>query len=452
MNVVTRGTKNALRSPIRSGAIVLMLAISIGLILSMLVARSSVDSKISEVKATSGTSISISPAGIQGFAGGGDALTSTELDLVNEIPNITSVVATLSDQMDSTDTSLESSLELGDFGARQMRFDSESSSDSSKIPANDNASIEMRTPTPRTTVTGTTDINSISNDSSVLSITSGETIDGNSSEAVALIGIDLAEKNSLTVGDTFTAYEETITVSGIYETENTFLDSGIVMPLLTLQTLTDLTDSISTISVKVDSSDNVATVVLALETALSDTADITSGAEQAEASVASLQSISNLALAGVIGSTIAGAVIVLLSMIMIVRERRREIGVIKAIGGTNFKVISQFMTEALTLTIIGSIIGLGLGVLVSGPMTTSLVSSSSTTSTETAAVSGQRAGQMLRGGVTQISNNFTDVTSSLTPSTFAVAVGMTLIIAVIGSAIPAWFIARVRPAEVLRSE
>lgn len=72
MNVITRGVKNSLRSPIRSGAIILMFAISIALVLSMLVARSSVMSKIDEVKATAGTSITIRPAGTMGDMGGGD--------------------------------------------------------------------------------------------------------------------------------------------------------------------------------------------------------------------------------------------------------------------------------------------------------------------------------------------------------------------------------------------
>jgi len=163
-----------------------------------------------------------------------------------------------------------------------------------------------------------------------------------------------------------------------------------------------------------------------------------------------LESIASLALAGVIGATIAGAVIVLLSMIMIVRERRREIGVIKAIGGTNRKVMAQFVTEALTLTIIGSVVGLTLGVLVSGPMTNSLVSNSQSSS-QTARAEGPGAG-LIRGGFSQINRNITSVTSSITPEIFAVAIGMTLLIAIVGSAVPAWFIARISPAEVLRTE
>ena len=451
MNVISRGIKNALRSPLRSGAIVLMLAISIGLILSMLVARGSVNSKIDEVKSTAGTSITITPAGVNGFAGGGDALTSTQLATITSTAHITGTSASLNDQLSSTDTSLTASLELGNFGARQMRFEGSSTPSSANSSPSD-TTITRRAPTPRTTVTGTTNPNSVSTNGSDLTLTSGETIDGTSSELVALVGSDLATKNSLVVGSTFTAYTKTITVKGIFSTGNKFQDSGIIMPLATVQTLTDQSGSVNSIVAKVDSSDNVSSTVTTLKTALGDKADITSQAEQAAASVTSLESIASLALGGVIGATIAGAVIVLLAMIMVVRERRREIGVIKAIGGTNRKVVGQFVTEALTLTVIGSIIGLALGVAVSGPMTTSLVSSSTSSTTSTSGRPAGGPGEMMRGGFNQISKNLTSVTSTLTPTIFASAIGITLLIAVVGAAVPAWFISKISPAEVLRTE
>jgi putative ABC transport system permease protein len=353
----------------------------------------------------------------------------------------------------TSDTSLTASLELGSFGQRQMRFE-DSGSSSSPSGSSSSSDITSRpTPTPRTTVTGTTNPNSVSTDGSDLNITSGTTFDGNSSDLVALVGTDLATKNSLKVGDTFTAYKKKITVKGIFSTGNKFQDSGLIMPLATLQTLTDQAGDVTSVVAKVNSSENVDSAVTALKSALGDKADITSEAKQAETSVSSLSSISSLAMAGVIGASVAGAAIILLAMIMIVRERRREIGVIKAIGGTNRKVITQFITEALTLTVIGSIVGLSLGVLISGPMTSSLVSSqSSNNSTSRTTTGGGGPAEMLRGGMNQIGSNFTQVTSSLTPEIFASAIGITLLIAIVGSAVPAWFIARVRPAEVLRSE
>ena len=459
MNVLTRGVKNALRSPLRSGAIVLMFAISIALILSMLVARSSVQAKINEVKATAGTNITIRPAGVMGGMGGGDPLTAAQLTTIKSTANVSSTTLTLTDQLGTDDTELESSQELGAFGQRQMRFESSGTTSATQgTGTTTTEDTDRPAPTPRITVTGTNDVNSVSTNGSDLNITSGKTIDASSNGLVALVGSTLATKNSLEVGDTFTAYGSTVTVSGIYTTDNAFQDSGIIMPLTTLQTLTEQTDVVNTVIATVNSSDNVAAAVSSLETSLGDDADITSESETAAASVESLESISSLALAGVIGAAIAGAAIVLLAMVMVVRERRREIGVMKAVGGTDGKVVGQFTIEGLTLTLIGTVIGIGLGVAVSGPMTTSLVSSqSSSTSTTTAATGTGTRGMMggpggFAGGVEQINTNITQVSASLTPQVFATALGLTFLIAIIGSAVPAWLTARVRPAEVLRTE
>jgi putative ABC transport system permease protein len=448
MNVVTRGIKNALRSPLRAGAIVIILAISIGLILSMLVARSSVEAKINTIKSTAGTAVIITPAGVNGFTGGGDPLTADSVAKITVTAHVSSISSTLSDQMTTSDTNLTSSLALGAFGRRQARSDGETST------INATATNTTRpTPAPRITVTGTTNPNSVSTNGGTLTIISGVTINGSSSDNVALVGTDLATKNNLITGSTFTAYGKIITVAGIYKTSNAFQDSGIVMPLATVQTLTSQVGDVTSISAIIDSSDNVGSVVNALKTTLGTTADITSQAEQAATSVSSLQSISNLALSGVIAATITAAVIVLLSMVMVVRERRREIGVIKAIGGTSFKVIVQFVSEALTLTILGAILGLTIGVVASGPLTSSLVSSQ-TTGTSTTQAGGFAGGARaaFNRGVGQIGTNLTQVTSSITPQVFASAVGITLLIAIIGSAVPAWFISRIRPGEVLRTE
>lgn len=460
MNVVSRGIRNVFRSPLRTGAIVLMLAISIGLILSMLVARSSVNAKIDQVKATAGTAITISPAGVMGFSGGGTPLTSAQLTTVTKTANISSTAATLGDQLGTTDTNLVSSLVLGSFGTRQQRFDNGGGSASPYAGGNAAGSATPRpAPTPRITVTGTTNPNSVSTSGSTLKLTSGTTLNGNSSGLVALIGSSLATKNNLTTGKTFTAYGKTITVQGIFTTGNTFQDSSLIMPLATVQGLSGQPGAITSVVATVDSSNHVSAVVAALKTELGNKVDITSQAAQAAASVASLQSIAGLALAGVIGATIAGAVIVLLAMIMIVRERRHEIGVIKAIGGSNYKVIGQFVSEALTLTVIGTVVGLGLGVLVSGPMTSSLVAGQTANNAPTANVAGvggggglAGTGRAFRGGLNQINTNLTQVSSSITPQIFISAISITLLIAIIGSAVPAWLIARVRPAEVLRTE
>lgn len=463
MNVLTRGVKNTLRSPIRSGAIVLMFAISIALILSMLVARSSVLSKIDEVKATAGTAVTIRPAGTMGPMGGGDPLTAEQLSTIQSTAHISSTTLTLTDQLSSDDTSLESSLEFGGFG-RGNRKSSSTQTETPTTTGDSSAASAMAMPTPGITITGTNNVNSVSTDGGDLNITSGEAFGSSSSENVALIGSSLAEKNSLAVGDTFTAYSTEFTVAGIFSTDNQFQDSSIIMPLKTLQTITDQADVVSTVVATVDSSDNVAATVATLQASLGDDADITSEVQRAEESVSSLEGIASLALAGVIAAAIAGAAIVLLAMVMVVRERRREIGVMKAIGGTDGKVVGQFITEGLTLTVFGAIIGMALGIAVSGPMTTSLVSNQSTATQTTRGMGGaanssdsetsrpQGGPGGFGGGFQQLQSSATQVTASLTPDIIAVALGVTVFISLIGTALPAWFTARVRPAEVLRTE
>lgn len=456
MNPISRGIKNALRSPVRAGAIILMLAVSITLLVSMLVARASINDKINEVKATAGTNITITPAGIQGFMGGGDPLTSEQVSTIKDTDHVASITATLSDQLGDDDTDLESALELGSFGQRQQRFDSDSSETTPTPPSDETGEDGSRRIMggPRITVTGTT----TPDNNGGLSFTSGETIDGGSGDLVALVGATLAEKNELSVGDTFTMYNKEFTVKGIFTTDNQFQDSGLIIPLETLQTITNQAGAVTSVTATVDSSDNVATVIESLKGSLADKADITSQVEQAEQNVSSLESIAGLALVGVIGAAGAGAIIILLAMIMIVRERRREIGVIKAIGGTNRSVMTQFTSEALTLTVVGGIVGLAIGIAVSGPMTNSLVTNGQTTASSNQ-MPGRQGGPGGMGRPTnfnspgaQIDQTFKDISSTVTPETLTAAIGIMLLIAIVGSAVPAWFIANIKPAEVLRSE
>lgn len=452
MNVITRGMRNAFRSPLRSSAIIVMLAMSIGLVLAMLVARTSINQKITSVKGQTGTAVTINPAGIMGGMGGGTPLNSTQVATIRHTAHITSITASLTDQLGATDTNLTPSQALGSFGRRQLRFEQQGSTD---ITAPGMAT--RPTPVARIRVTGSSNPAALTASGS---LTSGTMINGNSQDNVALIGSDLATKNNLTVGQTFTAYGTTITIKGIYTLKNTFQDSGLIMPLATVQTLSDQAGAVSSVDATVDSADNVASVVNNLKTTLGSAADITSEQQQAEESVASLKGIANLALYGVIGAAIAGAVIVLLSMIIIVRERRREIGIIKAIGGTNKGIVMQFMAEALTLTVIGGLVGLAFGVLVSGPMTTSLVTSQNASSPATPGKlrAGNPGGQRFAGlrslqtSGMQVKNNFKSITTTLTPGEFLLSILSILVIAIVGSAVPAWLIARIRPAEVLRSE
>jgi putative ABC transport system permease protein len=59
---------------------------------------------------------------------------------------------------------------------------------------------------------------------------------------------------------------------------------------------------------------------------------------------------------------VVGALVIMNIMLVAVAERTREIGVRKALGARRRDIISQFLVEAATLSVLGAAIGAGLGV------------------------------------------------------------------------------------------
>jgi putative ABC transport system permease protein len=65
-----------------------------------------------------------------------------------------------------------------------------------------------------------------------------------------------------------------------------------------------------------------------------------------------------------LGTLLAGVIGVSNIMLVIVRERTQEIGVMRAIGATPRKVIGQIMLESVFITTLAGYIGLVVGILI----------------------------------------------------------------------------------------
>jgi putative ABC transport system permease protein len=433
----------------------------------MLIANHAVDSKIKTTLASIGNTVNIAPAGFVTGSMANNALTGDQLNKVRHLGHVKDVTALLNDhlqtegttsqpqadgggsvhsegQSNTALTSLKSPIKLNDKGAASSGgFVISGTGKTPKLPDNFSLPISIvgsSRPTDASTVGATS-----------LKLTNGTAMSGDSSADEAMISKHMAEKNNLKVGDTFTAYGKTLKIVAIFESNIESGDGYIVVSLPTLQRLNGQKDAVTKAVATADSLTNLSSVTAAIKSELGSAADITSNIDQANQALRPLETVKNVSLYSLIGAVGAGAVIILLNMIMIVRERRREIGILKAIGGSNIRIMMQFMVEALTLTLLSAAIGLAFGIVGGGPVTSTLVSNSSNTG---AGSTGVPAG--MSGGLQTLINpnlaSVKNVQAQIGWDILLYGLGVAVLIALIGSALASYVISKVRPAEVLRSE
>ncbi|MGH7196457.1 MAG: ABC transporter permease [Candidatus Saccharimonadales bacterium] len=466
MSVIVRGVKNAFRNGIRTSSIVLILAISMGLALSMLLANQAVKARIDDLKTKVGTNLFVRPAGSANMQGGGEPLKSADADKVKQVAHVAETSVLLNFMLETEgnssggpkmfigssgpkagETNLESSIKPGTIGERLHVSGDRADGGEFKLPIHGGGISGNRT-----------------EDGKSINVIQGRQLKDDDKN-VAVIGKSLAEKNNLKIDSTFKAYGETFTVVGIFDAGTKFANDSVYIPLATAQRLAGAGDEISAINVQVDSIDNLNATVAAIKKALGeDKADVTATEENAMEAVNGLKSVEQISIVGFVVALGAAATVIFLSMLMIVRERRREIGVLKAIGGSNHGIVAQFIVEAIVLVMMGAVVGMGFAVATGNGITNALVNTNASQAASTddgPSVSagperGARPNAVRFGAPGMEGQNARDLVGTMTTniglSTLAYGLLAALGIAIVGSAVPAWLIAKVRPAEVLRGE
>jgi putative ABC transport system permease protein len=201
---------------------------------------------------------------------------------------------------------------------------------------------------------------------------------------VAVLGSTVKEELfglSEAVGQKIKIKKHTFEVIGVMEKRGTVAfqdyDDQVILPLKTMQKLLAGVNHLGLLRAKVDHGDNVDRAIEDLSMTLRERHDIDDAtgknddftvrsAAQALDMITTITNALKYFLAAMAAlSLIVGGIGIMNIMLVSVSERTREIGLRKAIGANNTSILFQFLLEAITVTVIGGLIGIVFGTVVS---------------------------------------------------------------------------------------
>jgi len=194
-----------------------------------------------------------------------------------------------------------------------------------------------------------------------MKITSGTQFSGDGKEVI--IGKVAAEKLNKTVGDTITLGKEDYKITGIFETGDLQQDGGSFISLKNLQEMEDKPGKVTMIYVKIKKDAKVEDVTKAIEDQYGKDITTISSLEDLQNVDQGLNTIDTASWAISLLAIVIGGIGVINTMIMSVYERTREIGVLKAVGWKNRRILGMILGESLVLTLVAGLVGTIMGII-----------------------------------------------------------------------------------------
>ena len=180
---------------------------------------------------------------------------------------------------------------------------------------------------------------------------------------------------TMLIGENLLIKGTSFKIIGIFEPKGSIgfrnTDENAWVPLATAQSRLTGSDNLSAIGVQVKPGITMENAMIDIERVMRKEHGILPGADNDfgisdRKQFLSMQQdaaeIFSYLLAGIAGiSLIVGGIGIMNIMLVTVTERTREIGIRKALGATRTNILLQFLIEAVTLCIVGGILGIALG-------------------------------------------------------------------------------------------
>jgi putative ABC transport system permease protein len=314
---------------------------------------------------------------------------------------------------------------------------------------------------PLYTITGVSLNSSFIDSYSILptGITSGRNLT-EADSGVVLMSSNLTDYLGIEVGDEVEIYGESFTVVGIYEptTQGRFETRIVYMNISDAQRITGNTGNVSRLDVYAENASDVDGIADVIEAAYTDLyvttykdrlANIermqemyTETLSNAQSTLAQTQTTATQVIIIAIAAT---SLIVLFVMLYTVRERTKEIGTLKAIGFSNWNVMSQFMLEGILISLMAGAVGIAIGSVAAPTLTSLLLPHVSIFGT-------QGPTRSFPGLVNPGATASQVATVTLDPQWMLLAFGVAVLLGALGSLYPAWRASRTSPMEALKYE